>query len=178
MDTYSEYESDATAEELTNVDLCETEESKGKRLWELFRTVVLLTEQMRQASDTEYHEILKRSHRGEMTDSDYLKLMKRMAAKIDFSPGCPKIITQSNALRHQLNLTGVLGIAGRTKEPVYLFIAKHKNHDCVTRAKLMSIGDLSSNLPGPGIFAYTKGMPVTINSNLYTLLGIVNGTEG
>jgi len=98
--------------------------------------------------------------------------------KIDFSPGCPKIITQSNALKHQLNLTGVLGIAGRTKEPVYLFITKHKNHDCVTRAKLMSIGDLSSNLPGLGIFAYMKGMPVTINSNLYTLLGIVNGMEG
>ena len=47
LDTYSECESGATAEELTNVDLRETEESKGKRLWGLFCTVVLLTEQMR-----------------------------------------------------------------------------------------------------------------------------------
>ena len=76
MDTYSECESGTTVKELTNVDLRETEESKGKRLWGLFRTVVLLTEQMRQAGDMEYYEILKKSRRGEMTDSDYLKLTK------------------------------------------------------------------------------------------------------
>ena len=32
LDTYSECESGVTAEELTNVDLHETEKSKGKRL--------------------------------------------------------------------------------------------------------------------------------------------------
>ena len=41
----------------------------------------------------------------------------------------------------------------------------------------MAIGDESSKLPGPGIFAYTKEMPIMINANIYTDLGIVNGKE-
>ena len=42
----------------------------------------------------------------------------------------------------------------------------------------MAISDESSKLPGPGIFAYTKGMPIMVNTNIYTDLSIVNKKEG
>ena len=133
---------------------------------------------MQQAEDAEYHEILVRAHAGELREQDYLKLTKRIVERIDFGPSCPKIITQSNANKQQLNLMGVLGMVDKTKEPVYLFIVKHSDHAQEIRSEIISIGDKSSNIPGPGIFAYTKGMPVVINSNIYTSLGIVNGKEG
>ena len=88
-----------------------------------------------------------------------------MAAKVDISPECPEIITQSNTIRYQLNLTGVLGMAGRTKESVYLFITKHK----ITIACQSKVNEYQ------GLVKYLT-WPITINSNLYTLLGIVNST--
>ena len=69
-------------------------------------------------------------------------------------------------------------MGAKTGEPVYLFIAKHEHHPSISKSQLMAIGDESSKLPGPGIFAYTKGMPIMINVNIYTDLGIVNGKEG
>jgi hypothetical protein len=42
----------------------------------------------------------------------------------------------------------------------------------------MAISDESSKLPGPGIFAYTKGMLIMVNTNIYTDLSIVNEKEG
>ena len=48
-----------------------------------------------------------------------------MTVKIDIDPGCLKI-TQSNTIKYQLNLTGVLGMVGKMKESVYLFIIKCK----------------------------------------------------
>ena len=101
-----------------------------------------------------------------------------MIERIDFGPGCPKIITRSNANRQQLNLMGVLGMADKTKEPVYLFIVKHNDYTQEIKSEIISISNKLSNIPGSEIFAYMKEMPVIINSNIYMSLGIVNGKEG
>ena len=154
------------------------DESRGKALWERFTNVILLTEQMRQAEDTEFHGILKRAREGVLNESDYQKLSDKVSNGIEFGPGSPTIITCTNAIRHHLNIMGVLGMGAKTGEPVYLFIAKHEHHPSISKSQLMAIGDESSKLPGPGIFAYTKGMPIMINVNIYMDLGIVNGKEG
>ena len=153
-------------------------ESRGKALWEWFTNVILLTEQMRQAEDTEFHGILKRAREGVLNESDYQKLSDKVSNGIEFGPGSPTIITCTNAIRHHLNIMRVLGMGVKTGEPVYLFIAKHEHHPSISKSQLMAIGDESSKLPGLGIFAYTKGMPIMINANIYTNLGIVNGKEG
>ena len=69
-------------------------------------------------------------------------------------------------------------MGAKTGEPAYFFIAQHNHHPSISKSRLMAIGDESSKLPGPGIFAYTKGMPIMINANIYTDLGIVNEKEG
>ena len=154
------------------------DESRGKALWEQFTNVILLTEQMRQAEDTEFHGILKRAREGVLNESDYQKLSDKVSNGIEFGSGSPTIITCTNAIRHHLNIMGVLGMGAKTGEPVYLFIAKHEHHPSISKSQLMAIGDESSKLPGPGIFAYTKGMPIMINVNIYSDLGIVNRKEG
>ena len=69
-------------------------------------------------------------------------------------------------------------MAARMKNPVYLFLAEHGRHPKVKNSELLALGDNSSKTPGPGIFAYTEGMPIMINSNRYTVLSIVNEKEG
>ena len=133
---------------------------------------------MHQAGDVKYLELLRCIRKGELTEDDYTCLTVRIVGQLDFESGCGKIITRSNAVRHQLNFTGVLGMAARTKNPVYLFLAEHGRHPKVKNSELLALGDNSSKTPGPGIFAYTEGMPIMINSNRYTVLSIVNGKEG
>ena len=156
----------------------ETDDMKGMKLWHQFDKVFLLTEQMRQAEDVEYQEMLSRARAGGLTERDYDKLTSRITNILEFGPGSPKIITHSNTIRHQLNLMGVLGFAVKVNEPVYLFITENKQHSEVSRSELLGIWDKSSDLPGSGIFPYMKEMPIIINSNCCTALGIVNGKEG
>src|SRR5947207_13716413 len=73
---------------------------------------------------------------------------------------------------------GILRFTSKTKEPVYLFLAEDKQYPKVSRSEMLGIGDKSSDIPGSGIFPFTKGMPIIINSNCRTALGIVNEKEG
>ena len=68
-------------------------------------------------------------------------------------------------------------MAARTKNPVYLFLVEHGRHPKVKNSELLALGDNSSKTPGPDIFTYTEGMPIMINSNRHTILGIVNGRK-
>jgi len=40
-----------------------------------------------------------------------------------------------------------------------------------------AVVDHESNSPGPSLFIFTKDMPIVVNQNLYTSLGIVNGKQ-
>ena len=89
---------------------------------------------MRQAEDTEFHNILKRAQEGVLTESDYEKLLDKVSNSIEFGLDSSTIITCTNAIRHQLNITGVLGMGVKTGEPVYLFIAKHDHHPFISNS--------------------------------------------
>ena len=112
-----------------------------------------------------------------MTESDYEKLLDKVSNSIEFGPGSPTIITCTNAIRHQLNITRVLGMGVKTEEPIYLFITKLNHYPSISNSQLMAIGNESSKLPGLSIFTYNKGILIIINANIYTDLGIVNGKE-
>ena len=155
----------------------EMEEMKGLKLWHQFDKVFLLTEQMWQAEDVEYRDMLRHARAGKLTEKDYDQLTSKITNRVEFGIGSLKIVTRSNAIRHQLNLMGVLGFAAKTNKLVYLFIADDKKYPEVSRSELFSIGDKSSNLPSSGIFLFIKGIPIIINSNCHTALGIVNRKE-
>src|SRR5256885_1518522 len=103
--------------------------------------------------------------------------MSKITNCVKFRIRSLKIVTHFNTIRHQLNLMRVLRFTAKTNESVYLFITDDKKYPEVSRSELFSIGDKSSNLPSSGIFLFIKGMPIIINNNCYTALGIVNRKE-
>ena len=66
---------------------------KGKKLWEEFKTVFLLTKQMWQSQDEQYQELLRRVRKGEITKADYAWLISKVSRAIEFNINLLKIIT-------------------------------------------------------------------------------------
>ena len=67
-------------------------------------------------------------------------------------------------------------------QDIYVFPAAHtrtrKKHRGLRVDDLLGIQDGEGTAKGPGLFLYTKGMPVTILFNSCTPLGLVNGARG
>lgn len=56
-------------------------ELNGKQLWNRFSAVVLLTEQMRQSQDKQYHALVQRARSGTLTRSDEDMLLSRVMTR-------------------------------------------------------------------------------------------------
>ena len=71
-------------------------------------------------------------------------------------------------------------MAERTGSETILFLATHhcEDSESIEDWELLSIGDLSSSVPGAGIFFYTHDMPLVLNSNIGVAIGLANGTFG
>src|SRR5437763_16087973 len=95
--------------EIGTRETVETDDMKGMKRWHQFDKVFLLTEQMRQAEDVEYQEVMSRARAGGLTERDYDKLTSRITNILEVGHGSPKIIKRSNAIRHELNMMGVVG---------------------------------------------------------------------
>ena len=107
---------------------------------------------------------------GQRTDSLYL------------SDGLDSVcVSRSNQRRHHINRLQMRRFAEARAQDIYVFPATH------SRAKhakgglkideLLGIQD-GNDAKGPGLFLYTRGMPVAILYNISTPLGLVNGAKG
>lgn len=73
---------------------------RGRIIWGHFTNVIILDEQMRQASDPEFSALLRRAREGNMSSADYDLIMSKRAQTIDLaSEDRPKVITKLNAYR-------------------------------------------------------------------------------
>ena len=67
-------------------------------------------------------------------------------------------------------------------QDIYVFPAGHtrtkKKHHGLRIDNLLGIQDGEGTAKGPGLFLYTKGMPITVLFNICTPLGLVNGARG
>jgi len=82
--------------------------------------------------------------------------------------------------RQHLNAISTFQFVQSRKQPVYIFMASHHSTDPpvhIDEWRSLTVIDHRGKSPGPGLFLLTKDMPIVINQNLYTLLGIVNGKE-
>jgi len=74
-------------------------------------------------------------------------------------------------------VTSVFEFARLRNQPLFIFKAAHHCTDKVDDWRSLAVVDHGSNSPGPSLFIFTKDMPIVINQNLYTSLGVVNGKE-
>lgn len=154
---------------------------RGHSLWLMFKTVILLEEQVRARDDPQLGALLDRVRAGTQTTEDLdllnTKLMDR--SKVTFKDGL-RAITPLNRNRWSLNMEAVVDWARFHGRHVSVFVSTHTWRGRALSqqevARTIEQGD-NSNCKIPGVFFYAQGMPVVVNKNTYTGLKVVNGAE-
>ncbi|KAJ6436015.1 Pol-like protein [Purpureocillium lavendulum] len=154
---------------------------RGFSLWLMFKTVVLLDEQIRARDDPELRALLDRVRHGTQTwqDLDLLNTKLVDRSDITFSNGL-RAITPLNRNRWSLNMQAVVDWARFNGRHISVFVSTHTWRRAGLSqyeiAQAIEQGD-DSKCKVPGIFFYAQGMPVVVNKNIYTGLKVVNGAE-
>jgi len=154
---------------------------RGHSLWRMFKTVVLLEEQVRARDDPRLRALLDRVRAGTQTweDLDLLNTKLVDSSQITFKNGL-RAITPLNRNRWPLNMEAVVDWARFHHTHISIFVSTH-----VWRSQALSIQEVAqtieygdnSHCKIPGVFFYAQGMPVVVNKNIYTGLKVVNGAE-
>ncbi|KAM4058180.1 PIF1-like helicase [Hirsutella rhossiliensis] len=153
----------------------------GCRLWHLFKTVVLLEDQVRARNDPQLRALLDRVRNGRQTQQDLSLLNANIVGRsqITFHDGL-RAITPLNRTRWALNMEAVVGWARFNKRHIRIFVSTHTWRNGTLSpnliARTIGQGD-DSACKVPGVFFYAQGMPVVVNKNIYTGLKVVNGAD-
>ncbi|XP_044714516.1 PIF1 protein [Hirsutella rhossiliensis] len=153
----------------------------GCRLWHLFKTVVLLEDQLRARNDPQLRALLDRVRNGRQTQQDLDLLNENIVGRsqITFHDGL-RAITPLNRTRWALNMEAVVGWARFNKRHIRIFVSTHTWRNGTLSpnivARTIGQGD-DSACKVPGVFFYAQGMPVVVNKNIYTGLKVVNGAD-
>jgi hypothetical protein len=161
----------------------------GKLLWLSVRTVVLLTEVMRQSGlkNEPFVRLLSRLREGVCTEEDYKLLSSRVVNKVkpDWSDpswaGVPVIISD-NEVKDALNEKAAVAFAKQTGQELHWYYAVDKHNskileDNELRTKLEKFHSGLTN-QRLGKLPLVIGMPVIISSNFDVEAGVVNGCHG
>ncbi|KAM5529293.1 hypothetical protein FOXYSP1_17137 [Fusarium oxysporum f. sp. phaseoli] len=154
---------------------------RGHNLWLMFKTVILLEEQVGARNDPQLGALLERVRAGTQTREDFDLLNTRLVdrSQITFKAGL-RAITPLNRNRWALNMEALVDWARFHTKHISIFISTHTWRSRTLSqqevAQTIEQGD-SSNCKIPGIFFYAQGMPVVVNKNTYTGLRVVNGAE-
>jgi hypothetical protein len=157
----------------------------GKSIWGQFNQVVFLTEQMRQAEDVAFQDLLQRARSATLTEDDVATLnsctIENRVANGETPPEWA--IIRLNRVREEANLIHLQAFAKKRGQKIYLFPARHDaptgtNLDPPTLLRMIYQVGEQGYLKGPGFFAFTKGMPIMLQQNTNTYAGLVNGMRG
>jgi hypothetical protein len=138
---------------------------------------------MRQHDDTEFQGLLRRARAGTITAADVDALNAQVIQSLPAWNRLDSVcVTRSNKRRHHINRLQIRRFAEARGQDIYVFPAAHtrtkKKHRGLRVDELLGTQDGEGTAKGPGLFLYTKGMPVTILFNICTPLELVNGARG
>lgn len=157
----------------------------GQLIWHQFQQVILLTEQMRQAKDPLFQNLLARARSGMLNGTDLTLLNEKVITSLT-DPRLQDTITivKSNSLRHIINRVCLEHFAITRHQKIYIFPAAHtRTRSTSPRFQLhlddlLQIPDQGTKIPFPGLLLYTRNMPAMVLTNICTPLGLVNGATG
>ena len=161
------------------------DEKRASQIWKEVKDVIFLTEQMRQKDDLPYQELLQRAETCSLTQADIDLLNTKTVAELQ-SAGMrvpDRAIRPINTDRHDYNRSGAERLATGRDQKVWMFAGTHdrplrsSSQGHISIGSMLSQGD-DGTFKGPGIFFYTKGMPVMLLENLLTPFKLVNGRIG
>ena len=154
---------------------------RGHSLWQMFKTVVLLEEQIRARGDPQLIALLDRMRSGVQTQQDLDLLNTKLVdrSQINFHNDL-RAITPLNRNRWSLNMEAVVDWARFHGRHISIFVSTHTwrggtvSQDQI--AQTIEQGD-DSACKVPGVLFYAQDMPVVVNKNIYPGLKVVNGAE-
>jgi hypothetical protein len=163
------------------------DEANGQLIWHQFKQVIFLDEQMRQAEDPLFRDLLTRARSAALTEDDLTLLNTKVITSL-VDPRLQEdstIVVRLNTLRHQVNRVQMEQFARSRGQKIFAHVLIH------TRTKstgprnlrlyaddLLAVPEQGMKIPFPGLFLYTPSMPVTVLTNICTNLGLVNGATG
>jgi hypothetical protein len=153
-------------------------------IWYRFKEVIILNEQMRQAQDPEFRELVGRARTSTLTEKDLALLNTKVITSFSMAElEGATFIVKLNALRHRINHTRIEHFARCRSQRIYIFPAQHSRATSTSSSSLnlenlLEQRDQGTKIPFQGLFLYTPGIPAVILANICTLLGHVNGTRG
>ena len=148
-------------------------------VWESFKDVIMLMESMHQSSDLLFQTMLHCTRGRHLNQDDLQLLNSKVISHLSFkSVAFSLVIVRQNALRVQINRLAITDFASSYKQKLYLFPAYHTRVKDLALDIFYDIPECGSTVSGPGIFYYTYDIPVVLNCNISTVLGLVNGTRG
>src|SRR5438045_1503678 len=117
-----------------------------------------------------------------MMPADLETLNRRLADSLFLGDSLDSVcVSRSNKHRHHINRLQMRRFAEAKAQNIYVFPATHsrtkRTNGSLKIDELLGIQDGNKN-KGPGLFLYTRGMPVAILYNSCTPLGLVNGAKG
>ena len=160
------------------------EDATGQMIWHQFTDVVILNEQMRQAEDPVFRDLLGQARAAALTEEDlHLLNSKVITSLFKLELKDATTVVKLNALRHYINRVQMEQFARSRSQRIYLFPAQYSRITSASSSPprledLLKQMDQGATIPFQGLFFYTLGMPAIILANICTLLGQVNGTRG
>jgi len=166
----------------------------GRSLWqEKFRTVVFLTQQMRQDADHVFAKLLMNIREGKRDDAGLALLRSRIVDHLpaderesdDFKTAT--IVTLRNPLRHAFNCEHALSFARQAGVPVFIshatdaqIILGHEETVKLPRDERLSCLRIADNKTNnlPGYLPLVVGMEYFMKSSAWSRLGCTNGQLG
>jgi hypothetical protein len=161
-------------------------EQDGKLIWNQFQEVVILHEQMRQAEDIQYRDLLGRARSGTLTSDDLLTLnSKAISSLAGPHLQTATAIVKLNSLRHVINRLQIERFARAKHQKIFIFPALHTRTSSSGPAAphlhaddLLGLPEQGAKVPFPGLILYTFSMPTMVLTNICTSAGLVNGATG
>jgi hypothetical protein len=160
------------------------EDANGRIIWHQFTDIIILDQQMRQARDPVFRDLLGRARAATLTADDLTLLNSKTTASL-LAPELENatIVVKLNTLRHHINRLQMEHFARARSQRIYVFPALHSRIKSTGPSRLcvddlLQQMDQGTRIPFPGLFLYTSEMPAILLSNICTALGQVNGARG
>jgi hypothetical protein len=159
-------------------------DANGRIIWHQFTDVIILDQQMRQAEDPAFRDLLGRARAATLTEDDLALLNSKTATSL-LTPNLENATTvvKLNVLRHHVNRLQMEHFARTRSQRIYVFPATHTRvrttcPSSLCAEDLLLQSDQGTKIPFPGLFLYTPQMPAILLTNICTTLGQVNGARG
>lgn len=131
--------------------------------------MVFLTEQMYQAEDPAFQDLLQRARSTTLTENNVTTLNSCTTEnRITNSETLPeRAIIQLNCIQKEDNIVHLQAFTEKRGQKIYLFPARHDiptstNLDPLTLLRMVYHVSKEGYLKGPGFFAFTKGIPIML----------------